>query len=181
MKARTGFVSNSSSSSFVVRRRLRSFMSNDDKEKILLSDDQLKLLLEAGFKFTWSQLECILWDNWSSKGDGDDKVPVYDDSINVIGERPVTEDDFDCLGYYVICNEDEVVQFLLENSISFRGLLTYGTKGIIYDADKNLVVLASNFGTELTMYGLDFDEYAFKKKKLVKGTRENWLNNKLRL
>lgn len=138
MKVRSGFVSNSSSSSFIVRNRERFAFPGRDNEPKLTAED-IKLLEDYGFfrvdRPYASELE-------SNHGDVDKSTDDY------------------TFGYYVICNEDEVIVFLLENNIPFTAATQYGHIHMFYDKDSKHMLVARNYGLELEMYGhtREYDE-----------------------
>ena len=112
MKTREGFVSNSSSSSFVVAHK--PFTFTDKNPKRLLKDSEIKKLKKHGFDF-----------------DGQNYV------------------------YSVSCNQDDVIELLLKEKISFKAECHYGHYHVFYDKDKNVVIEAYNYGCEADTYGID--------------------------
>jgi hypothetical protein len=109
MKIRIGFISNSSSSSFIVYKKR---ISPKDTVK-LLTRKQSNLLDKFGFK----------------------------------------GDDFS-VSYEVICNQDEVIIFLLKNRIPFTAECHYDHETLLYQG-KELIYEFPNFGKQIGMYGLD--------------------------
>ena len=166
MKIRNGFVSNSSSSSFLVEVRGWNF-DKDRKTKSIwieyVDAATRKKLTRYGFVFTNQNLETI-------------------ENSHDVG-KAMKPRQAHYMGYYVMCNEDEVIHWLMKNKISFKANVHYGHETMLYDAKKDEVVLAMNFGDVLAMYGVDHEElFDMKKiKKYVKGTSKQYMEGKLRL
>jgi hypothetical protein len=65
----------------------------------------------------------------------------------------------------VICNQDEVIDFLFKNQIPFKSLIHYGHYALIYDGgDKyyqipNLGNRALTYGVEDICYKKDYKQY----------------------
>ena len=145
MKVRNGFVSNSSSSSFVVNVE---HPWQPEKEK-LITDEQIQELLNYGFKYTWVPTpQHIEWnDHWAEKK-----------GCN--------------LGLSVVCNEHDVMEFLIENDIPFKALTHYGHYSEIWDGVGKIKRIR-NIGIAISMYGgyeNDIDEPAIEE-----FTKEEWL------
>ena len=127
MKIRNGFVSNSSSSSFIVQIEDNWFIKegrpfNVDKEKI-------SLLEEYGFTKTSRN------------------TPLS------FKERTEDEEEQHYMHYSVSCNEDDVMAFLMKNNIPFKASCHYDHYYIMMKKDADLYIYASNFGNEIDMYG----------------------------
>ena len=139
MKIRDGFVSNSSSSSFIVRLAPdeNSPTKGLNKPDGLLNAADLKKVLKFGFRPTSiyyaSQLSPDRWE-W---------------------KEPLTEipKDTEQLGYCVSCNEDEVIEFLVKNNIPFSGSTHYGHSNVFFRRDGKTLLWLDNFGLSFEMYG----------------------------
>jgi hypothetical protein len=125
MKFRNGFVSNSSSSSFIVSVR-----QIFDKEN-LITNKEIKILQKYGFVWT----HC-----WYS-----DQVP--EDKLYK------GKTDYHALGYHVDCNQDEVIAFLVKNNIPFAATLHYGHRSAFFQRNSKKVLIIRNPGREFEMYG----------------------------
>jgi hypothetical protein len=156
MKIRNGFVSNSSSSSFVVRaveaiykpiRKGDSSSSFGDSSssfagwKSLLTKKQIAKLKQYGFRRTWAH--------------SPSQVPYTREEWDKHEAALIKKKDGHfSYGYDITCNQDEVIQFLLENKIPFLADEHYGHRSMFYDG-KDKVVVAINFGTIMSMYGVE--------------------------
>ena len=136
MKTRDGFVSNSSSSSFIVRlQHLAKFLQLKVSE-VATSEDVVKLL-DFGFRPVLhihpSHLEEI----------GDFQ---YDAPKEILEET-------EALGYSVICNQDDVIDFLVRNDIPFMAACHYGHESVFYRRGDDSVLYIRNPGLERETYG----------------------------
>lgn len=132
MKVRRGFISNSSSSSFVVK--LKDFVfregSNECPIERLLTKEQEKLLLDYGFK------------------------PTHDNEGTIERLSKVRQNKKGWnLGYYDICNQDDTTEFLIKHKIPFKGSHHYGHEAVIYNG-KDLFVIP-NEGNHVLTYEYD--------------------------
>ena len=172
MKTRNGFVSNSSSSSFVVEKMNRL----DMKAGARITPAQEKALLKFGFRKTyvyspylvpftgegWKDLE-KKFKKISEKKPTQKEYAQYKkmrmsktavDRMNNRLRRSYT------LCYSVACNEDEVIRFLIKNKIPFEANTHYDQYTYLYFPDKDRLVIAVNFGNMVSMYKSDIDAYA---------------------
>ena len=137
MKTRHGFVSNSSSSSFVVRR------NGGIKDAIITTPEQEKVLLEYGFRKTFAH--------------SPEDVPAFYDEKEWKKEEKFLKKkewiDRYNFGYEVACNQAEVMIFLIENRIPFAASCHYGMESVIYTGESDEVFMGRNYGRSLEVYG----------------------------
>ena len=119
MKIRNGFVSNSSTSSFIVMARSG---FGEHEGEVLLSEKQIELLIKKGFK-PGNSPNCM------------DVETQNDEQLRCVDEEPLV------YYRYVICNQDNVIEHLVKNRIPFKGLVHYGTSSIFYDGNNEGEVL----------------------------------------
>ncbi len=141
MKIRTGFVSNSSVSSFIVKIRDESILSDPENWPLLLSDEKVDSLITHGYRPTdivspGTLTELFLRDN----------NLVFEQQDYPLG-----------MGMTVVCNQDEEILFLLENNIPFKASVYYGTETVIYEAGSNRVAFLTNPGMLADLYDLTPD------------------------
>lgn len=165
MKIRSGFVSNSSSSSFIVRRTAP--ITLDDK--IVLTKEQEDALVKFGFRKTFAFTP--------------EQVPAFHDDVEWKKEKSFLRkkeyrNRFN-YGYEVTCNQDEVMTFLIENKIPFIATCHYGHETVIYSPVDDKVYTATNFGDIMTTYGTAPDvlkEFtADQRKPVVSQSSKEWL------
>jgi hypothetical protein len=112
MKIRNGFVSNSSSSSFIVRIKDGTMFKNNPT----LKKDKVEKLKGYGFRYTAQNNPYLLDDSLQS-----DNVSAFSSEYNLY------------MTYSVTCNQDDVIYFLLKNSIPFVSLCHYGDYIVSWD------------------------------------------------
>lgn len=141
MKIRTGFVSNSSSSSFIVRlpEKNTAYLK---PEKTAIFEDIVKLL-EFGFR----------------------PVPYrYPSALEMLGNfnydapKEIPEETRS-LGYSVSCNQDDVIEFLVGNDIPFMAACHYGHETVCYQRGADSVLYLRNPGLEWETYGSSMEAY----------------------
>lgn len=157
MKTRLGFVSNSSSSSFIVK--VDEFNYKTKKRERIITPEQEQFLNGKHWRYTHisspsSLLVIATWNNG---------IPDYD---------PRNEDVFGAnLGYWVTCNEDKVIDMLTKERIPFIASCHYGHYTVIFDG-KEMYEL-QNYGHHAEMYGIDkFDRWGndIPKEAIIKVT-----------
>lgn len=127
MKRRQGFVSNSSASSFIVIRK--DFMD----KKIFLSKQDEKIIRKFGFK----KVSCYYADQVD-----------YDFLCQERGEKISKQYQY---GYSVVCNQDDVIYFLLKNNISFEGICEYDHYHVFYQKNAKYFLRIQNYGQQASM------------------------------
>jgi len=163
MKIRNGFVSNSSSSSFIVKYSETTYEKLTDpkpkKKKIVyyLIPEELKLLEKSGFKKTAMN-----------------SPTAYEFLPEKEFENKKTQNKFFknywCnLAYNITCNQDDVICFLLKNNIGFTASCHYGHESVFYKKDEEYFYIIPNLGLSFETYGID-DKHMemFKDSKIQK-------------
>ena len=161
MKTRNGFVSNSSSSSFVVRRCF-----GISEGIVATTSDQNKLLEKYGFRKTFAHAP--------------EQVPAFHDEKEWKKEAKFLKDkDFKDrynYGYEVVCNQDEVIEFLVKNRISFVASCHYGHETVVYDSKTNVLYFGENYGRQMECYGVDsLEKMLIPKSPVTKILGDVWL------
>lgn len=125
MKIRNGFVSNSSSSSFLIR-----YKKYDGT--LLLSDEEVKLLQDYNFRTS----------NFTSVSN---LFYKYDSVITEKNEISYCRN--------VLCNQYSVASFLLKNKIPFSAICSNGTEWLFYEKDSTVLIRINDYGKYFEMYG----------------------------
>jgi len=131
MKIRNGFVSNSSSSSFLVKCH-----EWYPKSTVLLTKKEEELLQKFGFK----KVSCSFADQVACE--------LYHDF------KPKIRKEHDNYGYDVSCNQDEVIFFLLKHNIPFEASIHYNHSNIVYVRDSKHFLELQNYGEQAAMADL---------------------------
>ena len=133
MKIRNGFVSNSSSSSFIVQVEKEALHSNRDNQMIV-NEESIPILEEYGFIETCrrSPFSEVPHDKW------EEKKFMY---------------------YSITCNEEDVIEFLVKNNIPFKASCHYGHRFVQFEKDADSYLKAYNFGMEIDMYGFSGESF----------------------
>ena len=133
MKTRSGFVSNSSSSSFIVKAMDDSFAK---KPKKALTAGQTRLLKKNGFQLS---------------------LAYYPDQVDYGHSKKLSAADkrFANWTRFVSCNQEDEITFLLKNQISFSADLHYGHRSMEYDGKTDVLIISQNFGKQIQMWGTE--------------------------
>ena len=135
MKVRQGFVSNSSSSSFVVRTKNDSW--GRFKEDLIATDEEILKCIDYGFKLSLRLRHA---------SDIEAGVPMH----------PTKHLKKAMIAYHsVICNEDEPMEFLVRNGIPFEASCHYGHEYVTFRRGSKHVYTVSNHGLSCEMYGIE--------------------------
>ena len=163
MKKRIGFISNSSASSFIVTNKESIHVDKDD-EKEKLTNKQKRLLFDNGFEYVnvhdprdlLTFYFANLYDKVKEKPrlkKGEKKslhrLGVRDSTMRLV-KKQETDARF---GLVVICNQDDIIHFLLSNRIPFRASVHYGNQAVIYEKGKHYFYHFYDLGAHTIMYG----------------------------
>ena len=134
MKTRTGYVSNSSSASFIV------ILKDDAMEGMAaVTSEQEQVLFNYGFRY--------VREYW--------KWALQNGSPTHTSRKSFKPDDHVSMTYDVSCNEDEVEDFLFKNHIPFVELFDYDTQVRHYDGIHDYSDVYLNAGKQFLTYGMD--------------------------
>lgn len=149
MKIRNGFVSNSSSSSFIVK--VDDFNYNTKQKERIITPEQEQFLVGNHWKYTHIRSPSSLL-TIANYENGILDCDPKDGDANFFGAN---------LGYWVTCNEDEVIDMLTKERIPFTASCHYGHYTVIFDG-KEMYEL-QNYGNWAEMYGINkYDRYGKK-------------------
>ena len=142
MKLRVGFVSNSSTASFVVKTRpsewdiLLTEIDPKDIELMTLPQEKVDLLKKLGFYPTI-------------------EMDPFAKEMGRI-RRKTKNDTF--LTFSMTCNHDFGLQFLVANDIPFKASVHYGHHLYSYEAGDDYIYVLNNFGIEFLHNPKEFEE-----------------------
>ena len=158
MKIRYGFVSNSSSSSFLVIRK-----DILDKNNLNLTPEEEKKIVDYGFKkvgcFRANQVDCDLFhETKKSIRDARKKfekkfTKKTKDGIKKLTELTSTYEEIFNYGYSITCNQDFVIYFLLKNNIPFEASCHNGDYTIIFRKNQKYFLTLQNYGLQCGTIG----------------------------
>lgn len=143
MKIRTGFVSNSSSSSFIVEAYKFNFLSSkqiiEEKKTGKKSPMYVPVLTPKQMEFLNTHTYFVGSKPMFTRTDNPHQLPIV----------PSEDGKY----YYAecVCNQYEIMVPLLKNKIPFTADWHYGHETVIYCGGSEMI-FASNYGVELAMY-----------------------------
>lgn len=149
MKCRTGFVSNSSTASFIIKLNPDMMDDTDDLDKQLLTPEQMDFLKEIGFCRTWSPspFHIEFGGKWKYIPEPDAITGVYPNRY---------------LGYHINCNHRDVLSLLIAHEIPFKAAVHYGQYLYHWEpGDKDILVIRN--------FGIDYD---FHPKRIIDDLKE---------
>lgn len=154
MKIRNGFVSNSSSSSFIVPARI--YDMDSDKWNSLLTQEEIKKLEEYGFK--WIKT--------------DDPFQTYYCGID--NSLAITEEEKSALAFDIGVNQEDVAYFLTrELNVSFEAAVHYAHWYWTYLRGGTNIECIPNHGIERQMYtGSVWEDPRFASKQMVRKIKD---------
>lgn len=145
MKIRSGFVSNSSSSSFICRLKD-------------ITEDEIKLLKKYGFQYDGNYFSSQTYHAGpSSEQISEENIQFL--SAIIDGIDPVNLRNAPCLSFSVACNQDDVMKFLTDNNIPFEGTVHYGHYNVFFKRGEKFVMQVANAGMIREMYGEVLNEH----------------------
>ena len=142
MKIRSNFVSNSSSSSFVVIVRENEF--NDRSRKFLISDKEIKKLIKFGFKYMKGYSKALII-----------KPEQFVKSIDEFCKEESINLYKDCL-----CNQEDISDFLFKNKIPFIASIHNDDELWVYKGENYYEVIQNYMSQYLMNSGSEILEKA---------------------
>lgn len=145
MKIRQGFVSNSSSSSFLVDYLHSDTITSMKKESALLSEEQVSKLIDIGFRFdSVSSTDRVRDSKYKTM------IPEY---TMKVGRHDCKTIDLlhNKLVYFHQINSEDVVEELVKLGVPFKMLYNYETTLHIWKPWKRTLLSFTNFGKAYEM------------------------------
>ena len=163
MKLRLGFISNSSSSSFIVKTRPTKWdiiLTKTSAEEIPMEEKTIELLKKFGFKST------------------ENHDPFREEMV-CIAEEKLETGDGSLLSLYMVCNQDIALQFLVANDIPFKASVHYGQYLYSYDKGDDYIYVIRNFGiayiNKPKELEANFDEICMYEKPIKKIDKKQYI------
>jgi len=139
MKTRNGFVSNSSSASFVIPLKITHLGGNKTTRDILLSQEEIDLLIGYGFWKSCNRNPFRGPNDWGYNcNDCEGSKNKEFCTADVFGDM--------YLRYDISCNEDEPIDFLLKHDIPFYAGMNYDGQLMVYKKGMKKVLVLQNEG-----------------------------------
>jgi hypothetical protein len=160
MKTRNGFISNSSSASFVIPlEKVTHLGDNKTTRETLLSQEEIDLLIGYRFWKSCNRDPFCHPSDWGYRCDhceGNKNKELC--TSEVFGDM--------YLRYDISCNEDEPIQFLLEHDIPFYAGMNYNGQLMVYKKGMKKVLILQNEGIKY-IWGMMYERSNkyFKKTK----------------
>jgi hypothetical protein len=137
MKIRNGFVSNSSSSSFVVTCLPWVLFRKGKSNKKILTEKQESVLIKYGFKKTTISNPSAIENN--------------PDSLEKEFCEANEKEGYN-YGFNIFCNQQDVIDFLTKNRIPFKAVTHYDDDVVIYNGGDTYFTIP-NLGNRISMHG----------------------------
>jgi len=149
MKTRNGFVSNSSSSSFVVNLEDRSCLARTippDQRMKLITREQEKSLFDLGFRYYSTHFAGRV------KSDMKKASTKEEYSFNsYYGDKELITAKYNEMIYYHDINSEDIVEELVKLGVPFKMLYNYGTTIHLWKPWKRNLLSFTNFGNAYEM------------------------------
>lgn len=165
MKIRNSFVSNSSSSSFVVRRAVYDFGGEGKRYIFFLSREEEEVLKKEGFVLSdsvcpqqayfeyWAEMNYMVKDE-KARAENFARLALDAPGFLEVHKEAEKDENKNSFILNVVCNEIEVIESLVKKNISFYADLHCESCSMLFTADKKnpedgKITIASNFGKDM--------------------------------